>query len=92
MHLSMDLDVLIDEVVQRLGVMLDEKLAVLTERNSAEKLITRDEVAKELKVSSKTVANLEKTGVLQGHRFGRRVRFKHSEVVAAGKTYKKYQR
>ena len=48
-----------------------------------EAFLTKEVVAERLCVTPRTVERWARTGRLPAHRFGRRVRFKWSEVVAA---------
>jgi excisionase family DNA binding protein len=48
-----------------------------------EAFLTKEVVAERLCVTPRTVARWARTGRLPAHRFGRSVRFKWSEVVAA---------
>lgn len=53
-----------------------------TEQGEQE-LLTRQQVARMLKISLPTLNEFTKTGKIQAHRIGSRVRYKHNEVVAA---------
>jgi excisionase family DNA binding protein len=48
-----------------------------------EAFLTKEVVAERLCLTPRTVARWARTGRLPAHRFGRRVRFKWSEVVVA---------
>ena len=52
-------------------------------RPEGEAFLTKEVVAERLCVTPRTVARWARTGRLPAHRFGRRVRFKWSEVRAA---------
>jgi excisionase family DNA binding protein len=52
-------------------------------RPEGEPFVTKEVVAERLCLAPQTVERWARSGRLRAHRFGRRVRFKWSEVVAA---------
>lgn len=55
--------------------------ADLRVNNEHEPLLSTDTACKELTVSRATLNNWEKKGIIKGHRIGRRVYFKRSELI-----------
>ena len=53
-----------------------------TPKDESEKILTREEVCKLLKVSTTTLFNWNNDKILENHKVGRRVYYKKSDVLA----------
>jgi excisionase family DNA binding protein len=78
-----------------LGLLRSEMNAVLDTRdkkNNPEKIHSRADAAKHLGVSLSTLNDWTKQGLIECHRIGGRVFYKHSAIESALKRIKKYDR
>jgi excisionase family DNA binding protein len=69
-------------IESKLSIYLKQE-SQLTLDDSEQELITRNEVAKKLRISLPTLSTLTKSGTIKGYRIGRRVLYKWSEVKNA---------
>lgn len=73
--------------------IIRQELAFIHQKNEPDRLLSAAEACRifDPKVCKATLVNWAKKGGLQQHRIGRRVFYKHSEIVASLQTLKKYK-
>jgi excisionase family DNA binding protein len=76
------------ELKAAISSILDEKIkpflpTIVTDSNSNDIYLSRDEVSRQLKISKPTLHNLTLQGTITGYRIGRRVLYKRNEIEAA---------
>jgi|SRR6185312_15214305 len=72
-----------NEVLEKLIPLLPTTTTAQTSHNNPEKLLTRKEVSKLLKLSLPTLHKYTITGKIPAHRIERQIRYKENEVMAA---------
>jgi excisionase family DNA binding protein len=77
-----------EELTQKIVTALEllfshQNTSTKVEENKEEKLFTRNEASKYLKVSKTTLNNWSKLGILKKHKIGNMVRYKESELQEA---------
>lgn len=84
----------VDELKKIITETIKESLPKAEPQQIKEKHLTRQETAKELRISLVTLNEYSKKGILQSYQVGGRVLYKQSEVEAALKSVKnlKYRR
>jgi excisionase family DNA binding protein len=72
----------LNELLDRIGQLIDSKIGIIPLQNSnlQSEYITRNEVAKILKVSLPTLHDYTKQGWVNSYKIGTRVLYKKSEV------------
>jgi len=76
----------VDELLQRIGELIDSKLdknTSLPTKSNHQTFLSRNEVAKLLKISLPTLNEWTKLNWLQSYKIGNRVLYKSDEVEAA---------
>lgn len=73
----------VDELLEKIGVLIDAKLANASPQESKSVLLSRQEVAKLLKITLPTLHDWTKLGWLQSYKIGNRVLYKLEEVEKA---------
>ncbi len=79
-------NVSLSDIEALLSKVMDEKLKSITPQPApieAEKLLTRSETAKLLKISLPTLDGWTKTGVIKAKRIGTRIRYVYSDIQLA---------
>lgn len=85
----------VNDLLEKIGLIIDGKLSELAIQNPKEnqsKFISRKEVARLLKVSLPTLHDYTKYGWLQSYKIGKRVLYKHEEVLACIEKVATYNR
>ena len=79
-----------NEIVAEIKKELQELTQAL-EAPPPDELITRQEASNILQISLPTLLSYRKQSIVQAYRFGRKIRYKRSEIIAAAKAinYKK---
>ena len=80
------------ELLEGLRSIVKSEMEISQKAALDEKLYTEDEVCKLLKVSKVTLWNYKNEGKIKPCRIGRRVYYKHAELMESLKTLKKYSR
>ena len=76
----------VNDLLEKIGQVIDSKLSLVAAQTSKEnqsKFITRQEVAKLLKISLPTLNEWTKLGWLQSYKLGNRVLYKQDEIELA---------
>lgn len=81
-----------EELLQRIDALVEKRLAERLKVEAPVRLMNRKEVAAFLRVSTVTVHQWGKEGLLPYHRIGSRVYYKSNEVEAALHSVKRYRR
>lgn len=82
-HVSIeDMTSIMREVVATELQKVKELISATPKEDDSEKILTREEVCKLLKVSTTTLHNWKNDGVLINHKVGRRVYYMKSDVMA----------
>jgi hypothetical protein len=82
-HVSIeDMASIIREVVATELQKVKEFVSLTPREDETEKILTRDDVCKLMKVTYTTLFNWNKDGILVNHKVGRRVYYKESDVMA----------
>jgi len=80
----------VQELKEIIETIIESKLSIYLKKgsqfatdDSEQELITRNEVAKKLRISLPTLSMLTKSGAIKGYRVGRRVLYRWGEVKNA---------
>jgi hypothetical protein len=71
-------------ITRKIEALLNERFEAIERKYNKEVLLTEDEASKELKISSKTLANMRRSGKLTKEcytRVGRSVRYKKNRLI-----------
>ncbi len=84
----------LDQLSGLLTSIIRQEIRIKTEEDLHEKFLSPEETCKLFKpaISKPTLESYAEKGLLQKHYLGGRTWFKYSEVIAALKTLKRYQR
>lgn len=85
-----------NEIITMIREALHEEVTESLEQQKKDKdfniLLTRQEVAQQLRISLPSLHNYQKSGILKSYRIGKRVLFKKGEVMEALQFPIKYRR
>lgn len=82
-HVSIeDMTSIMREVVATELQKVKELISLTPKEDDSDKILTREEVCKFLKVSTTTLFNWNNHKILENHKVGRRVYYKKSDVLA----------
>ncbi len=82
-HVSIeDMTSIMREVVATELQKVKELISLIPKEDDSDKILTREEVCKLLKVSTTTLFNWNNDKILENHKVGRRVYYKKSDVLA----------
>ncbi len=77
----------LNDLLDKIELVVEKKLSQLVPneqlKNSCSKFISRNEVAQLLKISLPTLHEYTNYGFLQSYKIGKRVLYKHNEVLAS---------
>ncbi len=82
----------VDELRKILNESIADALSNVSQKSEEEKLLSRKEVAKFFRISLVTLNKWRRQNKIPFHKINSRIYFKHSEILEALKTLKKYNR
>lgn len=82
----------LDQLIQQIREVVRQELSDQKSADVLDKLLSPADAARLFGVVPKTLSAWNKQGLVESQRVGRRVFYKHSNLIAAGKTLKKYKR
>lgn len=71
-------------ITRKIEALLNERFEAIERKYNKEVLLTEDEASKELKICSKTLANMRRVGKLSNDcylRIGRSIRYKKNRLI-----------
>jgi hypothetical protein len=81
----------LESLIQQIREVVKQELSAQKSADVLDKLLSPAEASRLFGVVPKTLSAWNKQGLVESQRVGRRVFYKHSNLIAAGKTLKKYK-
>lgn len=83
----------LDSLIEKIRIVVKEELLTTQEQQLSEKLLSPAEACKLFQpaIHTTTLSRWTKDGIIQSIRLANKVYYKHSAILEAGKTIKRYQ-